>query len=144
MTSAPRLKASDSLRIRFDLVDVDILKPHEGVTAEQVERTVQEIRSEGFVRKPVLVEDEHLVILDGHHRVEALKEIGCRRVPCYLVDYRSEDLTVTTWPGAVVDSVTKGEVIRRALAGNLLPPKTTRHILTVSLQDVTVDLEDLM
>jgi len=90
------------------------------------------------------VADRYFVILDGHHRFEALRLLGCRRVPAYVIDYFSDIVDLTLWPDATVKEVTKEEVIRRGLAGELFPPKTTRHILRVPLEDAFTDLEDLM
>ena len=89
------------------------------------------------------MESSHGVILDGHHRFAALKDLGCRRVPVYLVDYEDDGVTLTTWPGAIVASVTKEEVVDRGVRGDLFPPKTTRHLLSKGLEDVRVLLDDL-
>jgi hypothetical protein len=83
------------------------------------------------------------VILDGHHRYEALKSLGCTRIPVFLVDYDDPTITLTTWPNATVASVTKAEVVDRGTRGELYPPKTTRHKLPRDLEDVPVLIEDL-
>ena len=102
-----------------------------------------EIRADGFLRKPILVEARHFVILDGHHRVEALRVLGCTRIPVYLVDYENAGITLTTWPGATVASVTKTEVVDHGVRGDPFPPKTTRHLVAIELEDVNVPLDDL-
>lgn len=107
-------------------------------------RTVDEIKQEGYLKKPILVAADDLVILDGHHRYEALRELGCRRVPCYLIDYFSDLVQLDTWPGAIVQEVTKEDVLRRGMRGDLLPPKTTRHTVRAPLPEVVTDLEDLL
>lgn len=106
-------------------------------------RTIERLRKDGFVRRPLLVEAEHFVILDGHHRYEALKRLGCRKVPVYLVDYQDEGIGLTTWPRAIVSHVAKEEVIARGLGGDLFPPKTTRHRVSMDLGDVRVPLDEL-
>ena len=102
------------------------------------------VRRDGFLRKPVLVDEEHLVILDGHHRVEALRLLGCKRIPVYLVDYNDDAIALTLWPGAVVSEVEKEDVIEKALKGELFPPKTTKHIVKDELKEVRVYLKDLV
>ena len=104
---------------------------------------LEEIRRAGYVRRPILVESRHLVILDGHHRYEALKRLGCTRVPAYLVDYEDDGIGLTTWPQAKVKRVTKEEVVDRALRGDPFPPKTTRHLVSVELDEVRVTLDEL-
>ncbi|MEK6987601.1 MAG: hypothetical protein AABX97_05830, partial [Candidatus Thermoplasmatota archaeon] len=53
---------------RFELLDVGLLHIHEELQADLLERTTDEIREDGYVKRPILVADEHFVILDGHHR----------------------------------------------------------------------------
>ena len=130
-------------QVRFAVIELSRLRPHEQFREELLRRLLDRIRIDGVVRKPVLVEAEHLVILDGHHRVEALRLLGCKRVPVYLVDYDDGSIGLTTWPGAVVPTVTKAEVVDHGLRGDLFPPKTTRHLVTVSLDEVRVPLDDL-
>ena len=129
---------------RFELVDVNLLKSHEEVRNELLTSLIAEIKKDGFLRKPVLVENKDYVILDGHHRFEALKKIGCRRIPVYLVDYYDEAIYLTTWPEAKHTNVTKDDVLDTARSGKLYPPKTTRHIVRIELKEVRVSLEELM
>ncbi len=129
---------------RFELVDVGVLRAHEKLQAELLDRTTDEIRTDGYLKRPILVADEHFIILDGHHRFAALKALGCRRIPSYVIDYFSDVVDLTTWPNAVVKEVRKEEVIRRGLSDDPFPPKTTRHIMRIKLPDVFTDLEDLM
>ncbi|MFA5895526.1 MAG: ParB N-terminal domain-containing protein [Thermoplasmata archaeon] len=129
---------------RFELLDVGLLHCHEQIQPDLLERTMDEIREDGYVKRPILVAGEHFVILDGHHRFAALKALGCRRIPAYVIDYFSDIIDLKTWPDAVVQEVRKDEVIRRGLANDPFPPKTTRHILKIKLPDVFTDLEDLM
>ncbi len=132
------------MQARFELVEVGRLKSHEEVRSELLESLVAEIKKDGFLRKPVLVEDKHYVILDGHHRYEALKLLGCKRIPVYLVDYVDDSIYLTTWPDAKYKNVTKDEVLNMARSGKLYPPKTTKHIVNMELKEVPVELSELM
>jgi ParB-like chromosome segregation protein Spo0J len=129
---------------RFELLDVGILHIHEKIQPDLLERTMEEIKADGYVKRPILVADEHFVILDGHHRYAALRALGCRRIPAYVIDYFTDVVDLRTWPNAIVKEVLKEEVIRRGLADDPFPPKTTRHVLNIKLPDVFTDLEDLM
>ncbi len=131
------------MQYEFVLMDAHLLKPHEQSIPELLKETTEVIGMEGYVRTPVLVEDRHFIILDGHHRYQALVDLGCKRIPVYLMDYFQEDIQVETWPGAILDHVTKDQVIQTVLDGELFPPKTTRHVLKASLEDVPTRLEDL-
>jgi len=130
--------------VRLELIDASRLHIHEHVQPDLVDQTREEIRREGCLRKPILVADRDLVILDGHHRFQALVQLGCRRIPAYVVDYRSDVVEVDVWPDAVIREVTKDEVIRRGLSGDPFPPKTSRHTVLVPLLDRPIDLRDLV
>jgi len=129
--------------VRYAIVEIETLRSHEQVRPALLARLVDQIRSEGCVRKPILVESRHSVILDGHHRYEALKRLGCRKIPVYVVDYEDPGIGLTTWPEATVGTVTKAAVIDHALRGDPFPPKTTRHLLTFTLEEVRVPLDEL-
>lgn len=129
--------------LRFGLIEIDRLHGHEQVRPVLLRELTAQIEADGVLKRPVLVADRDLVILDGHHRVEALRSLGCRRVPTYLVDYESDLVTLGTWPDAVVTRVTKEEVIRRGRTRDLFPPKTTRHSLPVDPDDRPMGLADL-
>jgi len=55
------------------------------------------MREEGIVKDPLIVDEEDLVILDGMHRFESLKRLGCRFAPCCLLDYMSPQIRVGSW-----------------------------------------------
>lgn len=99
------------------------LLPHEEVSHNHVIKLVEDIRQMDIIN-PILVEKNHMVILDGHHRFAAAKILGLSEVPAHLVDYDSVELLF--WKDGA--QYTKQEVIERAQKGILFPCKTTRHI----------------
>jgi len=124
-------------------LEIGRLHGHERVRPALLRELTDQIRKDGYLRRPILVADVDFVILDGHHRVEAVRALGARRIPAYLVDYSSDIVQLGTWPDAVVSVVTKEDVIRRGRTGDLFPPKTSRHTLTIQLEDRPTDLDDL-
>ena len=78
------------LRARKFLVRLDDLVPHEGTENLRVKRLVTSIQELGAVLKPVIVDSRTKLVIDGHHRVAALKALGARYVPAIVVDYRAE------------------------------------------------------
>ncbi len=109
------------------ILPISILRPHECVDPGLVKEIAGDIRSCGLIRKPIVVDRETLIIIDGHHRVDALKRLGCKRAPCLLVRYRSPNIMVLSWRGG--EHLSKDLVLNAGLRGELLPPKTTRHIV---------------
>ena len=118
-----------------EFVPITELLDHEEVEPQRVESLAREIQKSKRV-VPLLVEKTHHVVLDGHHRKEALKLLGFRRIPCLRVDYASVQLG--SWRPDL--SLTKEEVVQRALRGEKFPPKTTRHVHDFELTEVEVSL----
>ena len=129
--------------LRFEVVEIGRLHGHERIRPALLEQLMDQIRKDGYLRRPILVADHDFVILDGHHRAEAVRALGARRIPAYLIDYFSEIVHLAAWPDAEVSVVTKVDVIRRGRTGDLFPPKTSRHTMTVPLEDRPTDLDDL-
>ena len=70
-------------------------------------------------------------------------ELKC--LPCVLVDYLDDDeVSLSVWPNCGRESLSKEEVIEAALSGNLLGPKTSRHMLSDHLPPISIPLERLM
>src|SRR5439155_4015743 len=118
---------------RFAVVELKRLHGHERIRPALLKQLAEQIRRDGFLKRPILVAEGDLVILDGHHRAEALRSLGCKRIPTYLVEYESDGVRLGTWPDAVVAIVDKAEILRRGREGDLFPPKTTRHTVSVPL-----------
>src|SRR5438105_15135974 len=112
---------------RFAVVELKRLHGHERIRPALLKQLAEQIRRDGFLKRPILVADGDLVILDGHHRAEAVRALGCAKIPAYLVDYQSDDVHLGTRPDATVRCVSKPEVIRPGLTQGLFPPKTTRR-----------------
>ena len=109
----------------FALIDSAALIPHEEVEEERLLLLVKEITRDGTLNSPVMVDRSSMVILDGHHRVKALRLLGCHLTPAYLVDYRHPSITVTQWRSDV--PVNKGTVVEAGLSGHPYPPRVSRH-----------------
>lgn len=122
------------------ILEIDKLKEHEAVSEKYLEEMKEWLIREGVQIDPIIVANGQLVILDGHHRAKALKEMGYSKVLAYLVDYQDEEIEVKSWRGG---EFTKEEVIRRALEGDKLPPKSTRHVLKYRPSQINILLEEL-
>ncbi|MCI4365584.1 MAG: ParB N-terminal domain-containing protein, partial [Thermoplasmata archaeon] len=111
----------------FRLVPLRDLKEHEEVDPKKVEALVAEIRAGQTVDDPIWVAVGSGVILNGHHRVAALRRLGAARAPAWLIDYHSPTVRLERWTEG--PPIPKTEVEQRAARGDLFPPQTTRHIL---------------
>jgi hypothetical protein len=128
--------------VTFALLPLDALRAHEEVVPAKVVGLVVELRRSGIFVDPIWVARDSEVILNGHHRVAALRRLGARRVPAWVIDYESDVVRVERWnPGP---AVSKADVLRRAHVGDLFPPQTTRHILATDLPRRPTPLEVLL
>jgi hypothetical protein len=117
----------------FELVDAARLKIHEEIDPAHVARLVAAIRSDGFVAEPIWVARDSHVVLNGHHRLAALRELGAVRVPAWVLDYESDDVELARWTDG--PPLQKPDVVARAAAGQPFPPKTTKHTLRLTLPE---------
>jgi L-serine kinase (ADP) len=115
----------------FELVPIERLRAHEQIDESDLPELIASIARSGVFAHPIWVARGSFVILNGHHRVEALRRMGAARVPAWLLDYDSDLVSLEPWrPGP---AISKTEVVRRALHGELFPPKSTRHAIRAEL-----------
>lgn len=124
---------------------VEVLKPHEQVIQKKVDQLERmTIRWDAYT-KPLLVDGATGTILDGHHRFEIARRLDLQCLPCVVVDYLDDDsITLLLWPNSDREGITKDDVIQAGLSGNLMPPKTSRHLLSDDLPPISVPLSRLM
>lgn len=126
----------------FALVPLDRLKGHEQYDPTKVDLLVAELRRTGEFTDPIWVARGSFVILNGHHRVEALRRLGARRAAAWILDYEGDAVTLERWrPGP---PIAKAEVLDHARRGELFPPKTTRHRVLLELPKHHVALAELL
>jgi len=90
------------------LLDVDKLINHEELVEARLAELKERILRENAVDMPIVVTpipgtDKYLIV-DGHHRWAAVRELGYRKIPCVVIDYFSDDVKLKTWlPGIIGD-----------------------------------------
>jgi hypothetical protein len=124
------------------LVALDRLRNHEEHDAEYAAQLAERIRADGGVLHPVVVAQGSMTLLDGHHRVAALRHLGARYAPCVVLDYRDPRIIVDSWRADI--SVCRSSVLHAAVSRALLPPKTSRHRFKPELGEMAVTLETLL
>ena len=124
---------------------VEVLKPHEQVIQKKVDQLERmTIRWDAYT-KPLLVDGATGTILDGHHRFEIARRLDLQCFHCVVVDYLYDDsITLLIWPNSDREGITKDDVIQAGLSGDLMPPKTSRHLLSDDLPPISVPLSRLM
>jgi ParB-like chromosome segregation protein Spo0J len=131
-------------------IELEALKEHEEIRPDYLEQLKNEILSDGILKMPIAVDKKTYIILDGHHRLHALKKIGCKKIPVILFDYQSPEIEVIPWRED--ETITKEMIIEAALAGRRMPPKTSKHMILIKGElrhisilerDINIPLEKL-
>jgi len=120
-------KNSIPIKIRICLADISSLKAHEHTDERRLKALRDEIWFDGIIKKPIVVDEKTNVIIDGHHRVEALRLIGCTKIPVCYVDYRCPHIGLEATSKDV--EITKERVLEAALNNNPFKPKSTWHYI---------------
>ncbi|NOZ30870.1 MAG: ParB N-terminal domain-containing protein [Crenarchaeota archaeon] len=144
------------MRPRLELLELSALIPHEEVMPLRLQEIQTRIMQDKFLLKPIIVDEKTLVVVDGHHRLTALKRIGARRAPVLFIDYTRDidRLHVMVPPKNIaryqssIDELIASITSRRTMVNmesrvrievrergfllehlgrSLLPPKTTIH-----------------
>lgn len=125
------------------LVPIAWLKAHEEYDEARVKQVLDQFRTTGVVDYAVVADAATGTVVDGHHRLEALRRLHAYVVPALLIDYKDPKITIRAWREHET-APTKEDVIRMAAAGKLYPPKTTRHDFVRVIDAVNVPLAMLM
>jgi len=131
------------MKRNITLIKINKLKSHEAIEPKRLSKLVKRIKRDGYLRDPIVVDRKSLVILDGHHRLYALKVLGCKKVPVYLIDYKSNNVRVYLRRKELIMNLIKKAVITKGKEGKPFPYKTTRHLLKYRPREINIDLKKL-
>jgi len=85
------------MNLHITMLDIDAVLLHEEAISELLEQLTTSIKNHGCLHHPIIVDAESRVVLDGMHRVIALKKLRCRWVPACLVDYKNPAIKIFSW-----------------------------------------------
>ncbi len=103
----------DGIQLDIALVEIEELLLHEETISGRLDALKEEIERAGILKSPVIVGKESLVLLDGAHRVEALRSLGCRFMCTCLVDYLSPEIKVDRWCRVISSPIAIEDFISR-------------------------------
>ena len=130
--------------MKVDLVSLEVLRPHEETIPKKVDELEKMTHRWRAYVLPLVVDKKTGVILDGHHRHQVALRLDLKCLPCVQVDYTEDDtIELDVWPNCGRDYVSKEEVIKAGLNGELFTPKTSRHRLSDHLPPISVSLTRL-
>ncbi|MEM3549902.1 MAG: pyridoxal-phosphate dependent enzyme [Candidatus Bathyarchaeia archaeon] len=122
---APQLPPKTSLEAYF--VELDQLKQHEEADPKHLNELTVEIASDKILKYAIVVDKNTNIIIDGEHRYNALKNLGCTMIPVVYIDYNSPKIEVQSWRPDY--NLNKKAVIEAGLSNRKLPPKTSKHVI---------------
>jgi len=128
---------------------ISILRPLEMVFPSHLKNLDNLIKRDNIIHTPLLADQETGIVLDGSHRYIFFLMNGYKTVPVKFVNYNDEHIRVGSRliHRHLIDdniSISKKEVIERGMAGNLYPPRTTRHFFPFRKNEfINIDLDEL-
>jgi hypothetical protein len=107
-------------------VEIESLICHEEVVEDRLDSYVNYLKTlEGDILiSSIIVCNETMIIVDGHHRYHALKQFGIKRIPVTFINYNSPEIKAY-----YDDRILKSEILEIANTGKLLPPKSSKHVI---------------
>ncbi|OGD46272.1 hypothetical protein A3K70_02465 [Candidatus Bathyarchaeota archaeon RBG_16_48_13] len=85
------------LNLGLGILDMSSIAPHEETRLNILNELSRCIREQGYFSQPVTVDRNSLVVLDGMHRVSALKNLHCLRISACLIDYSDPSIDLAAW-----------------------------------------------
>lgn len=131
------------MKAKVRLLTVADLKAHEAVNQVHFQALFQRIKRDGLIKNPVVVDRKTKVILDGHHRVACLRQLGCQLVPAMVVDYFDPSIRVFLRRENLRVELLKQAVIRVGLSQKPFPYKTTRNWIKGRIRNINMPLDRL-
>lgn len=86
-----------NINLKVTVEEVSRLYIHEEIIPRILDWLVEKIKKDGVFKDPIIVDEKTRVVLDGMHRVAAVKELGFKYIPVCLVDYDSPSIKLYAW-----------------------------------------------
>ena len=103
--------------------EVSNLKPIEGFISDRADWLEEKILSEQKWTTPIVVDNKHGLVMDGHHRFEVAKRISLKLVPIIACSYSE----VEVYSLRDDEIVTVDQIIENHLNDIIYPNKTAKH-----------------
>lgn len=148
VVTSDAISKEKALKGTVQLIPVADLKPLEKVLPVHFKNIEKMIFDDGFIKKPLIVDQKFKVILDGSHRYAVLLKHSFKFAPVIFVDYSDESIFVGNhlrhrYLRDNSFTINKSVVIEKALHEQLLDARTTRHFFPFRKEDFIVSLERL-
>lgn len=129
---------SNKLKVEIALIDIKELKPHERFIPGRVATILDSLFKSKVLRRPLIVDSKTFTVLDGTHRLEALRRLRIKVVPAILVDYEgSDEIIVDRWVRVYeIENSDEDEILREF-------KKAFRHSISiVGYNPLTIKIDE--
>jgi len=123
----------------YSLIKIDKFYPIEDFIIERKKLLQEKIQSDKYWTKPLIVDKENHLIMDGHHRFQVAKALRLKKIPAIKVDYKK----IPIWSLKKDEIVSKQLVKDRALSGKIYPNKTVKHSFPFEVKLCKIPIGDL-
>tara|TARA_A100001015_G_scaffold41774_1_gene45723 strand:+ start:940 stop:1374 length:435 start_codon:yes stop_codon:yes gene_type:complete len=132
-----KISIDSDIIFSIELMDIGSLIPHEEIISYKKENKKSEYKKTNIISfNTIIACSEKNVIIDGHHRYNALKELGFIKIPVTRINYNSKKIITNE-----DDSILKSEIIMNAQNKKLYPPKTTNHLIFCNSSNIWLPIK---
>ena len=119
---------------------VNHLKPLEGFISTRADDLYKEISMSGIWTTPLVIDNEHGLIMDGHHRHQVAMRLGLIYVPVVAWNYNQVDV----WSLRDTEEVTVKRILQNYKDGIMYPNKTAKHGFPFSIEsNLEINIDEL-
>lgn len=126
---------------KIKLIETDSLRHVEGFSEKRVEWLKEKIVSEGIWNKPICIDSDHRIVMDGQHRMEVAKKLGLSVVPSICFKHDEVDFW-SLRPKS--HEVTYDLIMAKSLSGQIYPYKTVKYAFPCEIPGCAIDIEELL
>ena len=114
------------------IVDIEKLHTHEEIIPVFLKKLTRSIQEDDYLYNPIIVDTKSFVVLDGMHRIAALKKLRCKRIPICMVNYENPNIKVGCWYRVIIGTDALKQITKKI--------KETKLVLEEIKHDTTDNL----
>jgi len=79
------------------LVKTSDIEPHEEEIYSHTLKLAREIKDSGILFRPIIIEKEYNMVVDGTHRLSSLKLLNLKFIPALVISYMDKVIKIDRW-----------------------------------------------